>query len=45
VENDAALRARLREAGFRQARKFTWEKAASKFLGEVGRFRTRKEEQ
>lgn len=44
VENDAALRARLREAGFRQARKFTWEKAAMKFLGEICRFRTRKEE-
>jgi glycosyltransferase involved in cell wall biosynthesis len=45
VENDAALRAGLREAGFRQARKFTWEKAATTFLGEVHRFRTRKEEQ
>ena len=44
VENDAALRARLREAGFRQAHKFTWEKAATTFLGEVRRFRTRKEE-
>ena len=44
VENDAALRARLREAGFRQARKFTWEKAAAKFLGEVHRFSARKEE-
>lgn len=45
VENDAALRARLREAGFRQARKFTWEKAATTFLGEIRRFRTRMEEQ
>ncbi len=44
VENDAALRARLREAGFRQARKFTWEKAATTFLGEIRRFRTRMEE-
>lgn len=44
VENDAALRARLREAGFRQARKFTWEKAATTFLGEIRRFTTRKEE-
>ncbi len=45
VENDPALRARLREAGFRQARKFTWEKAATTFLDEVRRFRPRKEEQ
>lgn len=45
VENDAALRARLREAGFCQARKFTWKKAATKFLGEVHRFSTRKEDQ
>ena len=44
VENDTALRARLREAGFRQARKFTWEKAAATFLGEVHRFGTRMEE-
>jgi glycosyltransferase involved in cell wall biosynthesis len=44
VENDAALRARLREAGVRQARKFTWEKAAETFLGEARRFRTRTEE-
>jgi len=44
VENDAALRTRLREAGFRQARKFTWEKAAAIFLGEVRRFSARKEE-
>jgi len=43
VEKDAALRTRLREAGFRQARKFTWEKAATKFLGEVRRFGTRTE--
>ncbi len=44
VENDAALRAGLREAGFRQARKFTWEKAATTFLGELRRFGTGKEE-
>jgi glycosyltransferase involved in cell wall biosynthesis len=39
VENDASLRARLREAGFCQARKFTWEKAAATFLGEIRRHR------
>lgn len=44
VENDAALRAGLREAGFRQARKFTWEKAATTFLGELRRFGIGKEE-
>lgn len=44
VENDAALRARLREAGVRQARKFTWKRAAETFLGEARRFRTRTED-
>jgi len=43
VENDAALRARLREAGFLQARKFTWEKAATTFLGEIHKHRAVKE--
>jgi len=45
VGSFGATMAGLREAGFRQARKFTWEKAATTFLGEVHRFRTRKEEQ
>lgn len=43
VEDDADLRARMREAGYRQARKFTWEKAATTFLREVRRPGTRKE--
>jgi len=43
VENDATLRARLREAGLRQAGKFTWEKTATKFLGEVSRHQAGKE--
>jgi glycosyltransferase involved in cell wall biosynthesis len=44
VEKNAPLRARLREAGFHQARKFTWEKAAGTFLGGIRRFTPRREE-
>jgi len=35
---DDGLRARLREAGFAQARKFTWDKAARELLAVYGRF-------
>lgn len=35
VESDPLLRARLREAGLRQAGKFSWAKAAESFLGEA----------
>jgi glycosyltransferase involved in cell wall biosynthesis len=44
VESDAPLRARLREAGLRQAQKFSWGKAATTFLEEISRHVARKEE-
>lgn len=43
VEKDPRLRARLREAGLRQAAKFSWGKTAETFLGEIRRFEAGKE--